>query len=220
MTRTMPEPQSQKAINTFAGFSFTETLVAASLGCILATGMLSVFAPQLKRMNRENDLIRTYKAEDWARLAINRIKKDIEAADQISNNPSLEVHGCSLGTRLPVLHLRDSKGQSITYSVGAAPTTVWRSPVLMRCAAPTNGAEPENHVMIDGLAKSASTWSGCKNLLPFLPGGDLDPGIDLSASSKQAFSACRQTNGKAVAIRLVLESKQDQPDEDLIPGSL
>ncbi|MFN9661192.1 MAG: prepilin-type cleavage/methylation domain-containing protein [Cyanobacteriota bacterium] len=64
---------------------------------------------------------------------------------------------CSLSGRTPVLSL-DTSGRRITYSVGAAPSQIWRGLVLMRCGpayslrGELSAGAAQNRVLLDGLA--------------------------------------------------------------------
>lgn len=64
---------------------------------------------------------------------------------------------CSLAGRTPVVQL-EVEGRKITYSLGAAPSPIWRGQVLMRCgpayglAGELSAAAAQNRVVLDGLA--------------------------------------------------------------------
>jgi hypothetical protein len=63
---------------------------------------------------------------------------------------------CNLEERTPVVHLM-VEGKPITYTVGAAPSGIWRGQVLMRCGPAyelEGGLSPgaaQNQVVLDGL---------------------------------------------------------------------
>ncbi|MFM7676584.1 MAG: hypothetical protein ACKO5F_13620, partial [Synechococcus sp.] len=139
------------------------------------------------------------------------IRDDVQRSSRISATPQLEQHACSLAGRLPVLHLTTAAGP-ITYSVGAAPSAIWRGQVLMRCGPafdlagqPTLGSAAQNRVVIDGLATHPEPWQGCGAGLK-----SSSPPQDLASSSRQAFSACLGDTGAVLAIRLL----QDLPSSD------
>lgn len=64
---------------------------------------------------------------------------------------------CGLGGRTPVVQL-EAEGRRITYSLGAAPSPIWRGLVLMRCGpaygldGELSGGAAQNRVVLDGLA--------------------------------------------------------------------
>jgi hypothetical protein len=67
---------------------------------------------------------------------------------------------CALGGRTPVLQVQLRTGAPVTYSLGPAPSAIWRPQVLMRCG-PAYGLHGElgsgaaqNRVVLDALASS------------------------------------------------------------------
>ncbi|MFM7677087.1 MAG: hypothetical protein ACKO5F_16240 [Synechococcus sp.] len=136
------------------------------------------------------------------------ILDDVQRSSRISPTPQLEQHACSLAGRLPVLHLTTTTGP-ITYSVGAAPSAIWRGQVLMRCGPafdlagqPTLGSAAQNRVVIDGLATHPEPWQGC--------GAGLEtssPPQDLAHSSGKALSGCLEgsANTAVLGVRVVQE---------------
>ena len=73
---------------------------------------------------------------------------------------------CGMAGRQPVLAISldpsntEASSQTIVYSVGAAPSAIWRGQVLMRCGpaygldgAIRPGGQAQNRVLIDGLSK-------------------------------------------------------------------
>jgi hypothetical protein len=138
------------------------------------------------------------------RRALALVKAEVALATAVSTTPQLETHACSLAGRQPVLHLSTAAG-AITYSVGAAPSAIWRGQVLMRCgpAYGLNGqlsaaGPPQNRVVIDGLAERPEPWSGCSALL----GAAARAPVDLGGSSAVAFSACLEPSARLLAVRL------------------
>jgi hypothetical protein len=132
------------------------------------------------------------------------VKHDLAQAAAVSESPELEQHGCSLAGRIPVLHLRSTAGP-ITFSVGAAPSAIWRGRVLMRCGPAygldgriTAGSAPTNRVVIDGLPLKATRSQKCEPLIP----GAVGELIDLGGASASGFSACLQTGTGLLALKL------------------
>ena len=104
-------------------------MLALSLGLLLSGVMLQGLLDEGQNGQRLARLLRE-RAVQRRTLAL--IKADLAQATAISSTPQLEQHGCSLADRLPVLHLSTSAG-AVTYSVGSAPSAIWRGRVLMRC---------------------------------------------------------------------------------------
>ena len=150
-------------------------------------------------------LARVLRERAVQRRTLALIKADLAQATAISSTPQLEQHGCSLADRLPVLHLSTSAG-AVTYSVGSAPSAIWRGRVLMRCGPAYGldgrlsvGAAPQNRVVIDGLAEVPAHWLRCGDMLK----ADGDSLVELAGSASQSFSACLDAQNHLVALRLV-----------------
>jgi hypothetical protein len=186
------------------GFSLAETVVALGISCLVGTVMLAGFRQQ---MQWHRDRISQIRAETWRERVLRRIHLDVNSADQVSASPLAETPACNLEGRLAVLHLWLPNNRTITYSVGDAPSPIWRDKVLMRCSSASSSGAAVNQVVIDGLARQPGPWLGCEALLK-------QPGIDLAGSSTQAFSACRPLEPasssaqkvKTVAVRLKLQA--------------
>ena len=198
-----------------AGFSLLELLLALSLGLVLSGVMLQGLIQEGQNGQRLARLLRE-RAVQRRTLAL--VKADLAQAMAISPTPQLEQHGCGLSGRLPVLHLSTAAG-AITYAVGPAPSPIWRGRVLMRCGPSygldgqlSEGAAPQNRVVIDGLAEAPPRWSGCAALL----GGTAGNSIDLAMSSQQPFSACLDGSSGLVALRLVQEFAGRAPSRPLL----
>ena len=174
-------------------------MLALSLGLLLSGVMLQGLLDEGQNGQRLARLLRE-RAVQRRTLAL--IKADLAQATAISSTPQLEQHGCSLADRLPVLHLSTSAG-AVTYSVGSAPSAIWRGRVLMRCGPAYGldgrlsvGGAPQNRVVIDGLAEAPPRWAGCAALLNGTT-------VDLATSSVQPFSACLDDSSGLVGVRIV-----------------
>jgi len=191
-----------------AGFSLVEVLLALSLGVWLSGTILQLLLTEAQLGLRMGRVLRERSLQQRT-LAL--VRGDVQRASRISTTPLLEQHACSLAGRLPVLHLSTAAGP-ITYSVGAAPSGIWRGQVLMRCGPafdlqgqPSLGTAAQNRVVIDGLATKPEAWQGCRDLVSRAAAAQ-----ELSGSSKQPFSACLDATGAVLAIRLL----QDFPSSD------
>jgi hypothetical protein len=184
------------------GFSLVELMLSLSLGLALSGVMLQGLMAEGQNGARFSRLLRERAAQ---RRTLELVKQDLAQSSAVSTTPELEQHGCSLAGRLAVLHLRTVAGP-ITYSVGAAPSSIWRGRVLMRCGPAfgldgliTSGSQPLNRVVIDGLAPKSQPWRGCLN--SFASGGSVAV-VDLAKSSEQAFSACMNSASGLLALRI------------------
>ena len=184
-----------------AGFSLVELMLSLSLGFALSGVMLQGLMAEGRNGARFTQLLRERAAQ---RRTLELVKSDLVRATAVSATPDLEQHACGLSGRIPVLHLSTSAGP-ITYSVGKAPSSIWRGRVLMRCGPVfgldgglSAGSQPLNRVVLDGLSAQPTPWSGCESLL-----GDSAAGaVDLAASSSQPFSACLDPASGLIGLRL------------------
>lgn len=193
-----PIPSSDAA----AGFSLMELLLAFALGVVLSGLMLQGLIDGGQSGQRLARLLRERAVQ---RRALALVKAEVALATAVSDTPQLEAHGCGLAGRQPVLHLSSAAG-AITYSVGAAPSAIWRGQVLMRCgpAYGLNGqlsaaGPPQNRVVIDGLAAAPAPWLRCGELLP---PNDAPP-IELGGTTRLGLAACLSPEARLLALRLV-----------------
>jgi hypothetical protein len=167
------------------GFSLVELMLSLSLGLALSGVMLQGLMAEGQNGARFSRLLRERASQ---RRTLELVKHDLAYATAVSTTPKLEQHGCSLAGRTPVLHLSTAAGP-ITYSVGAAPSTIWRARVLMRCGPSFDldgelslGSSALNRVVIDGLVDQPTAWQACS----------LQAGTDLAGAARQGFSVCLQ----------------------------
>lgn len=130
MNRTAARmPPSRK--KTPGGFTLVEMLLALGLGLLVAGWLLealfshgSLSAKVLDRLHHR----------EFERRARRLIEDDRRLASLASRQPGLQAAACNLAGRQPLLHLELPAGKlPITWSLGAAPSTIWRGQVLMRC---------------------------------------------------------------------------------------
>lgn len=183
------------------GFSLVETLVALSVGLSLAGSIMHTLLWQSQVHGRLSRLVRE---QTWQQRTLNLIAADVGQSNRVSASPLSEKAACPLAGRQPVLHL-ESRAGPITYTVGSAPSTIWRGRVLMRCGPAfdlqgnlsANGLA-QNRVVLDGLPHQPSPWTGCNTLLG-------SSGNELGSSFQQGFSACLDASGALLGIRLEQE---------------
>ena len=152
-----------------SGFSLVELMLSLSLGLALSGVMLQALMAEGQNGARFSRLLRERAAQ---RRALELIKSDVLQSTAVSSTPALELHTCSLAGRKPVLHLITAAGP-ITYSVGEAPSRIWRGQVLMRCGPAygldgrlTHGSRPNNRVLIDALGQDSRSDGVCERIMP------------------------------------------------------
>ena len=190
------------------GFSLVELMLSLSLGLALSGVMLQGLMAEGQNGARFSRLLRERAAQ---RRTLELVKQDLAQATAVSETPELEQHGCSLAGRIAVLHLRTGAGP-ITYSVGAAPSAIWRGRVLMRCGPAfgldgliSGGSPMLNRVVIDGLPIKSTNRQRCEPLLPGAP----DDLTDLARASVSGFSACLQVGTGLLSLQLEQAFAQD-----------
>ena len=186
-----------------AGFSLVDALLSACLGSCLAMGILQGLLADARITQRLSQQLQ--EQQHQARL-FDLLRSDLSLATGISDHPELESPACSLAGRQAVLHLSTPTGP-ITYSVGAAPSAIWRGQVLMRCG-PAHGldgtvpvgATAVSRVVLDGLRQPLAQSSGCPALLP--PG---EAAQELNGSGRTGLVVCLLEGGNLVAVALEQE---------------
>lgn len=212
--------------NRREGYSLVELMVSLSVGLLLSASLFQSLIGELQSGQRLTRHLRERRVQQRV-LAL--MASDVSRASRISTAPQTEQHACPLAGRLAVLHLSTSAG-AITYSVGSAPSAIWRGQVLMRCGPAfgldgqwSSGSTAQNRVLIDGLAARPGAWSGCTPLL-----GAAAPtasGLDLAGSSSRSFSACLAPESGLLAVRLLQEfpdgaAVQRLHREELLAGAV
>ena len=197
-----------------------ELLLALSLGIGLSGMMLQLLINESSLGLRVN---RLWRERSLQHRTLELIRSDVQRASRISTTPQLEQHACSLAGRLPVLHLTTAAG-TVTYSVGAAPSAIWRGHVLMRCGPafdvagkPSETGTAQNRVVIDALAIHPEPWADETRLIA-------QSGVamkDLAGSSATAFSAMLAPDGgRIVALRLQRTFATHEMKEQLLTSEV
>lgn len=142
---------------TDPGFSLPELLIALSCGVLLA-GM--VMQALLVEVRGSAQLGQRLQQRALAQRALDLIRSDVARAEQVLLASDGGRASCRLAGRTHLLEARSATG-SVSYSVGAAPSAIWRGQVLMRCG-PAFGLDGEpstgsvqNRVVLDGLERGA-----------------------------------------------------------------
>ena len=158
MIKRIPERRAEK------GFTLIELLLSLSLGSLLFVVLLQLIGADLRLGNTMASRLRE-SAQQRQTLELIRAELAMGSGWTVDPTPSHQW-SCGMAGRQPVLAIgldgSDSlaSAQTIVYSVGAAPSAIWRGQVLMRCG-PAYGLDgvirPEgkaqNRVLIDGLPK-------------------------------------------------------------------
>lgn len=141
-----------------AGLSLPELLIALSTGVLVAGMALQAL---LAEARGSAQLGQRLQQRAMAQRALALIRSDAARADQLLlAAEATSGSACGLAGRTLLLEARSASG-SVTYSVGAAPSAIWRGQVLMRCGPafgldgePSTGS-PQNRVVLDGLERGA-----------------------------------------------------------------
>jgi type II secretory pathway pseudopilin PulG len=144
------------------GFTLVELLLAAGLGTVLCGALLQLLLGDLRLTGA---MAQRLQARRQQQRALALIREEAELGYGVVADPQPSVDWpCGLAGRRPVLAIAlsrqdpDARQHAIVYSVGAAPSPIWRGQVLMRCGPaygldgrmdPTGNAQ--NRVLLDAL---------------------------------------------------------------------
>jgi prepilin-type N-terminal cleavage/methylation domain-containing protein len=158
MIKRLPETRAEK------GFTLIELLLSISLGSMLFVVLLQLIGADLRFGNSMASRLRESAQQ---RRTLELIRGELAIGSGWTVDPvSSQQWSCGMAGRRPVLAISlDSyntqvSSQTIVYSVGTAPSAIWRGQVLMRCG-PAYGLDgvirpdgkAQNRVLIDGLPK-------------------------------------------------------------------
>ncbi len=146
------------------GFTLIELLLSISLGSMLFVVLLQLLSADLRLGTSMASRLRESAQQ---RQTLELIRDELAIGSGWEVDPvSSQQWSCGMAGRQPVLAISldsshsQSSGQTIVYSLGAAPSPIWRGQVLMRCG-PAYGLDgvirpdgkAQNRVLIDGLPK-------------------------------------------------------------------
>ena len=143
-----------------AGFTLVELLLAMALGVLLSGVAVQML---LGDARSSGGLARRFQLRGWQRRTLALVKQDLDRASSWQVRPeSSRIWPCALAGRQPRLAITPRDGSAVVvYSIGAAPSPIWRGPVLMRCGPaftldgrPSSGAY-QNRVVLDGVERFA-----------------------------------------------------------------
>lgn len=113
------------------GFTMVELLVALGLGLLVAAWIIEAL---LAHSSFSAKLADRLHHREFERRARRLIEDDRRLASRATSQPGAQAPACNLAGRQPLLHLELPNGKpAITWSLGAAPSAIWRGQVLMRC---------------------------------------------------------------------------------------
>ncbi|WP_295535927.1 prepilin-type cleavage/methylation domain-containing protein [Synechococcus sp. UW140] len=129
------------------GFTLVELLLALGLGLLVAAWFIEVL---LAQGNLSAKLVDRLHHREFERRARRLIEDDRRLASLAASQPGAEGTACNLAGRQPLLQLHLPAGKPpITWSLGSAPSSIWRGQVLMRCG-PAYG--------LDGQPSLTGSW--------------------------------------------------------------
>ena len=132
-------------------------MLAALLGTFLCGVMFQLLFAETRQGGA---LAETLQLKQWQRRTLELLKGDLERASswQIAPDPS-GSWPCALAGRQPKLAITPRDGSApLLYSLGPAPSAIWRGDVLMRCGPAfdlqgeiRSGSRYQNRVVLDGV---------------------------------------------------------------------
>ena len=162
------KPIIKRMIETRAetGFTLIELLLSLSLGSLLFVVLLQLIGADLRLGNSIASRLRESAQQ---RQTLELIRAELAIGSGWEVDPAMSQQWpCVMAGRQPVLAIgldgskSQASAQTIVYSVGAAPSAIWRGQVLMRCGPAYGldgvirpGGKAQNRVLIDGLPKES-----------------------------------------------------------------
>lgn len=149
------------------GFTLVELMLSISLAMLFVAMALGVIT---KDLALGNSMAQRLRERGLQQRSLNLIKEDLARGHGWMVDPPYSNRWpCPLAGRRSVLAIAtasddpEARGRAIVYSVGSAPSPIWRRQVLMRCG-PAFGLNGEpnfagsflNRVLIDGLPSPQS----------------------------------------------------------------
>ena len=158
----MNAPSRHKWQQPGAGFTLVELLLAAALGTLVCGGLLQLLLGDLRLSAAMAQKLQARRQQQQV-LTLIRAERD-RGYGVIANPDPSQTWPCALAGRRAVLAIAlspadpNARHQAIVYSVGAAPSPIWRGQVLMRCG-PAYGLDgrmdpdsrAQNRVVLDAL---------------------------------------------------------------------
>ena len=114
------------------GFSLVELLLATGLGAMLCGLAVPLLIGEVRH---GTNLAHRLQQQRLQRRTLRLLQADLAQADRWQLNPLPEPSwSCAMAGRQPLIAMapRDG-GPPVVYSLGRAPSSIWRGTVLMRC---------------------------------------------------------------------------------------
>ena len=141
------------------GFTLVELMLAALLGTFFC-GV--VFQLLFAETRHGGSLAESLQLKQWQRRTLQLLKDDLERASNWQIDPDASADWpCALADRQPRLAITPTDGSDpVVYSLGPAPSAIWRGDVLMRCGPAfdlhggiRSGSRYQNRVVLDGVER-------------------------------------------------------------------
>ena len=139
------------------GFTLVELMLAALLGCLLCGVAFQLLFAETRH---GGSLAAQLQLKQWQRRTLELVKSDLQRASSWQIDPDAsDPWPCALAGRQPKLAITPTDGSDpVLYSLGSAPSPIWRGAVLMRCGPAfdlqggvRNGSRYQNRVVLDGV---------------------------------------------------------------------
>ena len=142
---------------TTRGFTLVELMLATLLGTFFC-GV--VFQLLFAETRHGGSLAESFQLRQWQRRTLQLLKSDLQRASSWQINPGTAANWpCALADRQPRLAITPRDGsEPVVYSLGPAPSAIWRGDVLMRCGPAfdlqggvRSDSRYQNRVVLDGV---------------------------------------------------------------------
>ena len=139
------------------GFTLVELMLAALLGCLICGVAFQLLFAETRQ---GGSLAESLQLKQWQRRTLELVKGDLERASSWRIDPDASgTWPCALAGRQPKLAITPTDGSDpVLYSLGPAPSSIWRGAVLMRCGPAfdlhggvRSGSRYQNRVVLDGV---------------------------------------------------------------------
>ena len=139
------------------GFTLVELMLAALLGCLMCGVAFQLLFADIRYGGVLAELLQL---KQWQRRTLELVKGDLERASSWRIDPDASADWpCALADRQPKLAITPTDGSDpVVYSLGPAPSAIWRGDVLMRCGPAfdlrggvRSGSRYQNRVVLDGV---------------------------------------------------------------------
>ena len=139
------------------GFTLVELMLAALLGCLLCGVAFQLLFAETRQ---GGSLAESLQLKQWQRRTLELVKSDLERGSSWRVDPDASADWpCALAGRQPKLAITPRDGSDpLVYSLGPAPSAIWRGDVLMRCGPAfdlqggiRSGSRYQNRVVLDGV---------------------------------------------------------------------